>query len=1519
MLILQYTRTEEESLVSNLGLPTAPWIRTNATANVFITHFAHGNHAGGKTMMTTHLVRYAQSVDETGDPFRLSVRDVPTSCSEVVFFSAEGNHTDGTPLAFSRTGAYTTVVVPRLAVYGIVAFMSPHERSVRTQAALARRTLNRVTIASRGYGQDPSSVGAVRADTEALLARVQGNTSTTGTAEDYRTLQPLLNASVRSLTSRLEALTSSVEQTINTSMVAPFAVEAVRRFSFGRGYEELPATPGWMKASGGSRWNETVGFGFRQNGSWIYARDNDDHTGREGPEADFLHESSLVSNEVAVFRVGGLAPSQSFVITVITGNVMHYSETAHTAVLGQDGSGFLADKTAAGYWQHRALTVNSSAQGRIDLRFGSNNTGALYQTQDNALYDSSKALSPAGQGPGASFVSWMVAGLLVQTLDQAPTPQATAQLLENTALAKGALRHWTVAGPIYDPEKRGLGQQSPVELDPNQTSYAGIGWGGNAVAWRKLPPPTGTMIELSLASIFEPSHLNSSIAFTKARISNNDKERRVNLAYSASQAATIFLNGVAVDTKTTAAGCMKRDGLVEVTLPAGESEIMMKMSCHWGRAWEFWAGLYVLGDMYHPAAGLREIRLKTEDEVRLKQTDGSETKVMLKSDECAASDANLLHWRQMLCSSLTQGNTSWCGTYRENGASTDWPSQANYQNQILAGLTSAATCLNTSVARDTVSWLDTMQTATAATTGDFFWTWLVFQVQYYDMPRKAGDRIEAPDTLGRKCWAFAFLRSKFREANLTRVLREHGLQMPRFVANYSSAIPFTMSLCDRVCANCFLNTSYDPAKHNSTCPGKLAEFNLGFERENLKPQKGRSRIACPWKSDDGLRDHSIAGPIDSPPVYLDGSDWVATHHPGPEPGPQLVPSVTGYTSLPGLLPVDRANYTGTASSSVAKCGQLCDSKGSAACVGFTITGGTTNPPTKTCWFYKSVPSLVKPAIWIVGLAYYAKRSLPTPPHPPPPPAPLPLPRSINTTIPGDIISDLQRAGSVHDPYFNTNWSQPDFVEAWNSGTWTYSKVFVADPATQGGQLLLVFDGVRMGSMVYLNGVLLGNTTNAFRRYVFTLASSALHYTKPNNISIAFGEVLGIATDGRYTHSNQIDWTPSMPTSDPTSGDPQRPPWGPRATFGFAVWKSVYLLPLTSKSACITHFVPHTFYAGAHPTSMLRVPHAGFEVQAGVELFCPGSEDCSGKASFVGGWPNSKLVSSALVSVPAGQYLTINLTVPHTETENVKLWNPRGNGDQARYNVTATFTPALGDGDSATAAATASTSRLIGFRHVALVTVDDTDPAVLAALKAANATHTGGWTMMFRVNGCAIYSRGGNMVPMDLMEGRFTAEAHRRLVHSAAEAHFTMIRVWGGAIYLPSAFYSAASEFGILIYHDLQYNRDEGDVGNTTDQRHEIGHQIRRLSHHPSIAAWNGGNEMYSSGHKVEAPLDTALDEVLTQVALYDKSRPVWPASPGCGWRSGVDPLSSRPCTAALCAADATGAFPPLVSIPNSSE
>ena len=101
----------------------------------------------------------------------------------------------------------------------------------------------------------------------------------------------------------------------------------------------------------------------------------------------------------------------------------------------------------------------------------------------------------------------------------------------------------------------------------------------------------------------------------------------------------------------------------------------------------------------------------------------------------------------------------------------------------------------------------------------------MFQVQYYDMPRKPGVRIEAPDTLGRKCWAFSYLD---QICDVTAI----APRAPAFAAMWRAAVPRTLRLCEEVMANCFVNASYDPAR-NGSCSGKIFEFHdLGFEREN---------------------------------------------------------------------------------------------------------------------------------------------------------------------------------------------------------------------------------------------------------------------------------------------------------------------------------------------------------------------------------------------------------------------------------------------------------------------------------------------------------------------------------------------------------------------------------------------------------------------------------------------------------------------------------------------------------------
>ena len=146
----------------------------------------------------------------------------------------------------------------------------------------------------------------------------------------------------------------------------------------------------------------------------------------------------------------------------------------------------------------------------------------------------------------------------------------------------------------------------------------------------------------------------------------------------------------------------------------------------------------------------------------------------------------------------------------------------------------------------------------------------------------------------------------------------------------------------------------------------------------------------------------------------------------------------------------------------------------------------------------------------------------------------------------------------------------------------------ASSAGSGATTMLVFDGIRMGAMIELNGKFLGNASNQFQRYVFKLGADAFVQqssvpqsstprtnaagshtlggappsaatmdttttaTTTNTLKITFGAELGIPLGGRNTFANQIDWAPTMLTYDKTTCDTHYC----RSTFGFGIWKSV---------------------------------------------------------------------------------------------------------------------------------------------------------------------------------------------------------------------------------------------------------------------------------------------------------------------------------------------------------------------------
>jgi hypothetical protein len=142
---------------------------------------------------------------------------------------------------------------------------------------------------------------------------------------------------------------------------------------------------------------------------------------------------------------------------------------------------------------------------------------------------------------------------------------------------------------------------------------------------------------------------------------------------------------------------------------------------------------------------------------------------------------------------------------------------------------------------------------------------------------------------------------------------------------------------------------------------------------------------------------------------------------------------------------------------------------------------------------------------------------------------------INARVPGEIITDLQRAGKIGDPLYELNWKKDDNVRLWNQ-TWTYSRVLPAAllattfRGNGGGtaEMLLIFDGIKMGATIKLNGKKIGEATDQFVKYNFSIAEGLLaQVDRQGTLQDSTLEVVfDLPTNGRFAAcSGGWDWGP----------------------------------------------------------------------------------------------------------------------------------------------------------------------------------------------------------------------------------------------------------------------------------------------------------------------------------------------------------------------------------------------------------
>ena len=331
----------------------------------------------------------------------------------------------------------------------------------------------------------------------------------------------------------------------------------------------------------------------------------------------------------------------------------------------------------------------------------------------------------------------------------------------------------------------------------------------------------------------------------------------------------------------------------------------------------------------------------------------------------------------------------------------------------------------------------------------------------------------------------------------------------------------------------------------------------------------------------GMTDEPVAA--SGATVYLDGGDWLVTSAPLPPAPPPRCSERCCFEQGVDWRPRE-GNTSGRVDANATTQAACCAACAAAPdCFVAVLSDVHEGSPAK-CW--------LKTAEDAAGGSYArggARTSCQPGRAPAPPPPP---PRRIAGSVPGDLLTDLQNAGVIPDPLFEDNFLTNASV--WADSVWTYSKSFTVPS----GRSWLVFDGIKMGATIRVDGNIIGNATDQFRRLSFDVAPGR------HTLQVVFDP--RIEVDGRFMAcTGGWDWAPYTSTYQRGGGGKSEPQTSQAATFTLGITKSVYVVniapppQLTPRQppvpVAITYFVPTVFYDGAsHPVAPLEDGrHAGF--------------------------------------------------------------------------------------------------------------------------------------------------------------------------------------------------------------------------------------------------------------------------------------------------------------------------------------
>lgn len=459
--------------------------------------------------------------------------------------------------------------------------------------------------------------------------------------------------------------------------------------------------------------------------------------------------------------------------------------------------------------------------------------------------------------------------------------------------------------------------------------------------------------------------------------------------------------------------------------------------------------------------------------------------------------------------------------------------------------------------------------------------------------------------------------------------------------------------------------------------------------------------------------------------------------------------------------------------------------------------------------------------------------------------------NINLTVdvPSVVQENLYDAGLIPHPYLGVVENELLWI---SDHPWTYALNFDVDAEMlQKDVVELVFEGIDTYASVSLNGQKIIDADNQFR--VWKTDVKPLLKPEGNQLEVSFPRYDSLQTALYEQHQPRLPEKYAVSRKAPYQHGWD---WAPKYK-NVGVWKPVKLMA----------------WSETRMENAYIVTNAVSESQAKLTLHIDVESTTDDELMAEIHYVKKNIQSFPFQATKGNQHKVFSFTI-----ENPQLWWPNEMGEQPLYE----FEIQLKNHGKLLDSKKITT----GIKTVEMVQEPDET----------------GSSFYFKVNGQPMYAKGANYVPEEMIETWINPENTLKLLKMAQEAHFNMLRVWGGGVYPSDDFFNSCDSLGILVWEDFMYAGtmypyDEGFLENAKIEALE---QVKRLASHPSLALWCGGNEIsegyYNWGWQqslgwteeddraIKAGYDRLFESILPAVVeVYDGTRPYWPSSPSKGW------------------------------------